>query len=536
MSDDKGRVHAAGGGSAAFASSSEVAAAPWPVSTALDDAERLRRLLPGLQSWHVAARYAIALGAVVAAIALRWALDPILGDRLPFAPLLIVLLPLLLLVRPATFLAAALFGLAISRYLFISPRFTFLVDDPVDVAQMAIYGFAMVGAAVAAWLSHDLRRRILAAKERLSFARSVSSVGFFSVDYATGLVSTDGIARLFGLPAEPASRTREAWETHIVPEDLSNAKRELALAIEQRLDDVDFEYRVLRPDGSTRWLAARARLSYSSAGKAVRLAGATVDITDRKRAEEGLRESAALLRQADRRKDEFLAALAHELRNPLAPIRNAAAVLRSERSTERIDWCRDVIERQTAHLTRLVDDLLDVSRISHGKLVLRKEAVELAQIVKNAVEIAQPVLDRRSHALAVALPTAAVRLEADPVRLAQVFANLLNNAAKYSPEGAPIRLTAERRDSEIVVSVVDHGIGIPAEALAHVFDIFSQAQAPLDLTESGLGLGLAIVRKLVDLHGGSVAAHSAGRGQGSEFVVRLPTAADREDPKMFVPL
>jgi PAS domain S-box-containing protein len=471
---------------------------------------------------------------VGAAIALRWVLDPILGDRLPFAPLLIVLLPLLLLVRPTTFLVTAVFSLATARYLFVSPRFSFSVENPVEVAQMALYGLAIAATAVAAWLSHGVHRRASAAEERLSFAQNVGAVGFFEVDYTTGLVWTDGIARLFGLPAEPASRTREAWEAYIVPEDLANAKRKIAASVEQRLADVDFEYRVLRPDGTTRWLAGRARLSYGADGNAVRLAGATVDITDRKRAEDGLRESESLLRLADRRKDEFLAALAHELRSPLAPIRNAAALLRSEGSAARIDWCREIIERQTAHLTRLLDDLLDVSRISHGKLVLRKESVELAQIVKTAVEIAQPALDRQSHALAIALPTEAVRLEADAVRLAQVFANLLNNAAKYSPQGAPIRLTAERHDGEIVVSVVDQGIGIPAEALAHVFDIFAQPQPPLDLTDSGLGLGLTIVRKLVDLHGGSVAAHSGGRGQGSEFIVRLPISAHRDDPKVVV--
>jgi PAS domain S-box-containing protein len=347
------------------------------------------------------------------------------------------------------------------------------------------------------------------------------------LDLRTGHVWTDGVARLFGLRADPVPSTLQSWEQHIEPDDLANARRLIAAATERRLSNVDCEYRVVSTDGSTRWLTARGKLSYGTDDKPSRLVGVTVDITDRKRAEEMLRDNAVQLRLADSRKDEFLAALAHELRNPLAPIRSAGAVIRPGMSADTISWCHDVIERQTAHLTRLVDDLLDVSRISHGKLALRKERVELERVVNNAIEITRPVLDRRSLTIDVALPTEGVISEADPVRLTQVFANLLTNAAKFSHVGAPLRISGERYGDEVVVSVIDQGIGIPKEALAHVFDIFSQGQPPIDRTESGLGLGLAIVRKLVELHAGTVEAHSSGRGHGSEFVVRLPLSPTR---------
>jgi len=234
------------------------------------------------------------------------------------------------------------------------------------------------------------------------------------------------------------------------------------------------------------------------------------------------------LRQADRRKDEFLAVLAHELRNPLAPVRNAVEVMRlRDVDDPGLGRARDIIDRQVQQMTRLVDDLLDVSRITRGKVELQKESVDLAAVVARAVEISRPLIDARRHELAVTLPPEPVRLEADAARLAQVVANLLNNAAKYTEERGHIWLTVEREGPEAVVRVRDTGVGIPAEMLAQVFDLFTQVTHSLDRSQGGLGIGLTLVRSLVEMHGGGVRAHSGGPGQGSEFVVRLPLLAGR---------
>ena len=239
------------------------------------------------------------------------------------------------------------------------------------------------------------------------------------------------------------------------------------------------------------------------------------------------------LRDMNRRKDEFLALLAHELRNPLAPIRNAAQLLAGKRTgTPDARWIRDVIERQVGHLVRLVDDLLDVSRISRDRLELRKQTVTLASIVDAALETSRPIVERYGHTLSVALPAAPVHLQGDLVRLAQVLTNLITNAAKYTEAGGRIGLAAEvvtqAGTRTVVVKVTDNGTGIPAEKLPHVFDLFFQIDSSFAREGGGLGVGLALVRRLVEMHGGTVSAHSAGPGQGSEFIVRLPAPSAAE--------
>lgn len=227
-------------------------------------------------------------------------------------------------------------------------------------------------------------------------------------------------------------------------------------------------------------------------------------------------------READRRKDEFLAMLAHELRNPMAPILNALHLLREQGGGPAAEQAREVAERQVRHLARLVDDLLDVSRISSGKIHLRKGRVELGEIVARAVETARPLIAARRHELSVSLPDEPIPLEADTARLEQVLANLLNNAAKYTEPGGRLAIEARREGEAAVVRVRDNGIGIAPELLPRIFDLFTQADRSLDRSQGGLGIGLTLVRSLVELHGGSVTAASAGVGKGSEFVVRLP--------------
>jgi PAS domain S-box-containing protein len=245
------------------------------------------------------------------------------------------------------------------------------------------------------------------------------------------------------------------------------------------------------------------------------------DITERKAAEEALRE-------ADRRKDEFLAVLAHELRNPLAPLRNGLQVMRlASGDAKLVAKTRDMMERQLSHLVRLIDDLLDVSRISRNKMELRRSRVLLADVVSSAVETARPAIEAAGHELTVALPPEPIHLDADLTRLAQVFGNLLNNSAKYTQQGGRIRLAATRDGDRLVVEVEDTGIGIPAAALPHIFDMFSQVDRSIERSTGGLGIGLALVKGLVEMHGGTVEATSPGQGQGSTFSVRLPVIEER---------
>jgi signal transduction histidine kinase/putative methionine-R-sulfoxide reductase with GAF domain len=230
------------------------------------------------------------------------------------------------------------------------------------------------------------------------------------------------------------------------------------------------------------------------------------------------------LREQDRRKDEFLATLAHELRNPLAPIRTGLEILKVAGDGERGKKLRDMMERQVGHMVRMVDDLLDVSRITRGKVELRKERVELGAVVESAVETSQPLIQAARHSLDVELPAKPLLLDADPTRLAQVFANLLNNAAKYTPAGGRIRIAAALDGAGVVVRVEDTGVGIPADMLPKVFDMFIQVGRSIDRAQGGLGIGLTLVRELVLLHGGTIDAASDGPGRGSTFTVRLPLA------------
>jgi PAS domain S-box-containing protein len=240
------------------------------------------------------------------------------------------------------------------------------------------------------------------------------------------------------------------------------------------------------------------------------------DVTERRRAEHALRE-------ADRRKDEFLATLAHELRNPLAPIRQAAMILKAPAATDtQKRWSHDVIGRQVHHMALLLDDLLDISRITRGMLELRVEMVELADVIDAAVETARPAIDAKRHTFSVLAPDHPVQLAADPMRLAQVLSNLLTNAAKYTDPEGQIQLRAVLEERVVTICVVDTGIGIPSFAIENVFDMFSQVKSGQDRSEGGLGIGLSLSKGLVQLHGGEIEAKSLGLGRGSEFIVRLP--------------
>lgn len=235
-------------------------------------------------------------------------------------------------------------------------------------------------------------------------------------------------------------------------------------------------------------------------------------------------------RETDRRKDEFIATLAHELRNPLAPISNAISMLKlAPGNTETFARATEMIERQTAHLVRLVDDLLDLSRISRGKMELRRKRIELAPVIHQAVETCSPGAESACQEIVVELPAQSIYLDADPVRLAQVVSNLLNNACKFAGQHGRIKLAVERLGDDVLITVKDNGIGIPPDLLGFIFEMFAQVDQSLERSQSGLGIGLTLAKQLVELHGGSIEAHSEGTGKGSEFVIRLPITISQVD-------
>jgi len=325
--------------------------------------------------------------------------------------------------------------------------------------------------------------------------------------------TSDPFLKLVGLTQEQSAG--KGWASALHPDEAEGILQSWKECVRTGCD-WDRELRVRGVDGLWHPVLSRGVPVRNEQGEVVAWAGISLDISRLKQVEEELRET-------DRRKDHFLAVLAHELRNPLAPVRNALHILKiTAPDSAAAAEARDMAERQVHHLTRLVDDLLDVSRMMSGKIVLRKERVELATVVARAVETARPAVDAEGHELMVSLPREPIVLDADVVRLAQVLSNLLNNAARYTEAGGRIWIAAERAGGEVVIRVGDNGIGLAPEELTRIFDLFTQA-APGDFrSQGGLGIGLTLVRTLVEMHDGKVEAHSAGRGRGSEFVVLLP--------------
>ncbi|WP_170153457.1 PAS domain S-box protein [Roseiarcus fermentans] len=350
---------------------------------------------------------------------------------------------------------------------------------------------------------------------RLSFAHA--SIGF-AMTAPDGRI-LDANAAQCAITGYSLEELRSAVFTELVhPED-----RAANLALEEKMFAGEIpgyvlENRVVRKGGDSIWVRKSVSLIRGADDAPRWIVALIEDITTRVEAVEALRE-------ADRRKDEFLATLAHELRNPLAPLRSGLdALKRAGADREKATWVRDMMARQVDHLVRLVDDLLEVSRISRGLIELRKEPVDLAQVMNDAVDASRPLIAERRHHLTVSLPSGPLQLEADPTRLAQILINLLNNAARYTEPGGRIEMSAWEENGEAVARVRDSGYGIPADALPRVFELFTRMDSSSDLSQSGLGIGLALVRRLVDLHGGRIDARSEGVGRGSEFLVRLPLA------------
>jgi len=275
--------------------------------------------------------------------------------------------------------------------------------------------------------------------------------------------------------------------------------------------------------GEPRWMAYKVLTLTNAANEPVGFATVSQDVTERKQLADDLRRLAADLAETDRRKNEFLATLAHELRNPLAPMSNMLEVVKQAGDdAEVLKQAHDTIERQLGQMVRLVDDLLDLNRITYDRLELRRSEVELSSVVQQAVEVARPLIDAAGHDLIIDLPDEPVYLNADRARLAQVFGNLLNNSSKYTRPNGRISLSAKRIDHEVVLTVKDNGAGIPQDKLDQIFDMFMQVDLTAERSQGGLGIGLTLVKRLVEMHAGSIEARSAGEGEGSEFIVRLP--------------
>jgi PAS domain S-box-containing protein len=395
---------------------------------------------------------------------------------------------------------------------------------------------------VGAWVVEITERKraeeaLHASEQRMQLAMSIAHAGTWDYDYASGKSywSTEHFLLLGYPPAPDGIASFAMWQDLIVPEDAQRVQAEWDQAIRTH-SIYRSEHRLRRADnGQIVWVSAAGRGFYDDAGKPLRSVGAFFDVTAQKEAERALLD-------ADKRKDEFLATLAHELRNPLAPIRSGLHLLSQAGITEaNQSRLTSMMERQIAHMVRLVDDLLEVSRINSGKIELRLELVDLRDVVANAVEVAAPLIEAAGHQLVLHLPPEAVAVNADPVRLAQVVANLLNNAAKYTEPGGRVELLVRAEchsdiaqdghceggnsQGNAVLSVRDNGMGIPREMLPRVFDLFTQVDRTLGRAQGGLGIGLSLVKNLVELHGGKVHVRSDGPGCGSEFSFWLPLRA-----------
>ena len=388
---------------------------------------------------------------------------------------------------------------------------------------------------------HEQTEALRASEERYRTLFDLGPVAVYSCDTA-GVIQQFNrrAAELWGRePASGDTDERFCGSFKLFRPDGSFMPHEhspMAEVVSGRLASVkDAEVLIERPDGSRVTVVVNIGPLRSAQGEVAGAINCFYDITERKHAEEQLRESVARTADSDRRKSEFLATLAHELRNPLSTIRAGLQVQRlTGEDAHAANSVTELMERQVRHLMGLVDDLLDVNRIGRGKIELRRGRVEAATVVHAAVETARSLIERMGHEFILVVPPEPIWLSADPLRLSQVLGNLLNNASKFTDHGGCIRLTVALEGEEAVIRVRDNGAGIAADQLPFVFDMFMQAEVAVERSGTGLGIGLALVKNLVEMHDGTVEAHSAGVGQGSEFIVRLPIT--HEAPQPITPL
>lgn len=365
-------------------------------------------------------------------------------------------------------------------------------------------------------------RSLRESDDRLRLAQDAGEVGIWTLDLAEWTVTWTDVARAIFHPGRPADTVRfDEWMACVHEEDRSRIAEGLSRPSATAGDGLAYrqEYRVRHPDGLVLWVEAVGAFEVGPVGRPIRVQGCVRDISERKQMELELKEQ-------DRRKDEFLAMLGHELRNPLAPIRNSLSLMQFlAEESEEIRTCHDVVDRQVSQLTRIVDDLLDVSRVSRGKIRMEQTTVDLAEVIRYALETCRQQMESRRHAVELSWPAGPLQVAGDMARLSQAVFNLLNNAAKYTEPGGEIgvALGIDPDDSgTAVVSIRDNGRGFDSNIAADLFSLFYQADRTIDRADGGLGIGLALVKSIVEMHGGTVWGVSAGRGQGSEFTVRLP--------------
>jgi PAS domain S-box-containing protein len=392
-----------------------------------------------------------------------------------------------------------------------------LTISPVKAADGTVVG--------ASKIVRDITARKAIESERQNFVtlaeNSTDFIGMCDLDGIPFYVNRAGLEKV-GLDGIEQARRIKVVD-FFFPEDRVRIMEEfLPAVLEKGHGELEVRFRHFKT-GAALWMVYKVVALTDAPGRPIGFGTVSQDVTERRRLNEDLRRLAADLSEADRRKDEFLATLAHELRNPLAPIASMVEVMKraeGDQNTQR--RARETIERQLKQLVRLVDDLLELNRITHNRLELRWTEVDLATIIQHALEASRPLAQASEHTVKVSVAPEATRLRGDPVRLAQVFGNLLNNACKYTPRGGTIWVEAKRYAREVVVSIRDTGIGIAPDKLDEIFEMFTQLHPTLPTAQSGLGIGLTLVKQLVAMHGGTIEARSDGEGQGSEFIVRLP--------------
>lgn len=454
-----------------------------------------------------------ALAAFVAATVLNVVIQPALGYRGPLLPYF----PALVLTG---FFAGAIPGLALLLaampalvYLAMAPRYSFAIPSSADLLLLAL--FAVAGGmvlAVSAW-ARSLVREARANRRHLNMALAAGRMAAWEWDVTTDEVRlSEGAAALFGTTW---THMGDAWRVSH-PDDSQRIKGVLETALREGTD-YSFVSRMQRADtGELRWIQTHGHVHRGEQGRAVRVTGITADVTN-------LRAAQEQLRREGQRKDAFLATLAHELRNPMAPIRYAVALLRDDAPPGVREQARTIIARQSEHMARLLDDLLDMSRITRNAITLQREVFDLRGAAQQAADNVRPLYAEMTHQLTLQLPDTPVLVSGDPTRLQQVLGNLLDNAAKYTDRGGHILLAVTHDGQDAVVRVRDSGIGIAPQDQPQVFELFTQLQQP-GRGRGGLGIGLAVVKQLVELHGGRITVASEGVGRGSEFTVRLPLA------------
>jgi PAS domain S-box-containing protein len=483
--------------------------------------------------------YLVAVVAVTVMLSLR-ALLPLLGEAMALMPLVVAVFIAAWYggLRPGI-MATILCALA-ALFFFTSPARVFWMIDVVD--QIQVLTFILVGVLIS-YLCETLHQAQRAAsigqrrlqqeiEERQKFEtdalQSLTLLQAITENASTAIFVKDlegryllgnrNMCELFNVSKEQLTGLTDY---DILPPDIAEKLRANDREVAEKNRTIHHEEFVIVHGEPQSYVSVKFPL-HDASGKVYASGGIATNITDLKKTQQALQESEIRLKEADRRKDEFLATLAHELRNPLAPIRNALSLLRQTDNRQVSGPALDIMERQLQQMVRLIDDLLDVSRITRNRLELRRQRVELGEIINNAVETVQPILAQSDHRFTLTLSAGPLWLDADPLRLAQVFSNLLNNAIKYSPAGGAINLTAGQADGEAVIRISDSGIGIPADKLTGVFDMFMQVDRSLEQSHGGLGIGLTLVQYLVTMHQGRVSAASAGAGKGSEFTVCLP--------------